>query len=673
MKKIISILISFAILTSFAVNQARAEEKNVLVEALGKLGLTKENLRWTDRHLNDFQTDPFRFPWFDSLHTKPLEVPQEAKITLDRIDACKTIKDYIVALARRSGHEVARFPAGGPQLSETEPLFSEIKDLYKEYGWKISVKSESEIKEKCLVLSDAWQRNLANFIYYAKETKKYRDLALRKIDKPMLEKFLAEIPFLLAETEDWPINAYDCALLFDYAFMYFGASQSAIAADSMIALLSKETPANFDIDTPLGRISITGSETQIHRHENQLLSIDTAGDDKYTGWTGANKSLENPLSACIDFTGNDTYKTDYDHHNAFGSGFLGVGILADLEGDDAYEAKDLSLGAACFGVGILLDKSGNDVYSSRFLTQGSAEFGLGALLDGKGDDVYKAYSYCQGFGFTQAVGLLQDTEGNDVYEANDTDIINPSAQSQLHNTTMGQGAGFGLRAEYYNGHSMSGGCGILQDKTGNDKYSCGVFGQGVAYWHSFGIFSDYSGDDSYLGTWYVQGSCAHFAIAYFQDRAGNDTYQATMATSIGVGHDTSLGYHIDLGGNDTYKAFRTETKDGIESKADAGLVLGCGNNNGMGFFVNIGGDDVYHAKANPSLGMYGGAMPCAGSGMREEMINIGVFIDIGGNDTYEKENIKNNTFWVQKQPDCKRNTDFGVGVDAKEGNAGPLF
>jgi hypothetical protein len=673
MKKYFSIMISFVILTTFANQPAKADEKSILDEAFAKLGLTKENLRWTDRNLNDFQTDPFRFPWFDSLHTKPLEVPHEARITLDRIDACKTLKDYIVALARRSGHEVARFPTGSPQLSDTEPLFSEIKNLYREYGWKMSPKSEVAIKEKCSSLSKAWQINLANFIAYAKETKKYRDLALRKIDKVILDKFRAEIPFLLAETEEWPINAYDCALLFDFAFMYFGASQSAIATDMIIDLIGKEIPTNFYIDTPLGKISITDAQTNTHRHENQLLSIDTAGDDTYTGWAGSNKSLENPLSVCIDITGNDTYKTDYEHHNAFGSGFLGVGILADIEGNDIYEAKDLSLGAACFGVGILLDKTGNDIYSSRFLTQGSAEFGLGALLDNQGDDVYKAYSYCQGFGFTKAVGLLQDSNGNDVYEANDTDIINPSAQSQLHNTTMGQGAGFGLRAEYYNGHSMSGGCGILQDKAGNDKYSCGVFGQGVAYWHSFGIFSDYSGDDSYLGTWYVQGSCAHFAIAYFQDRSGNDTYQATMATSIGVGHDTSLGYHIDLSGNDIYKAFQTETKDGVESKADAGLVLGCGNNNGMGFFVNIGGDDIYHSKASPSLGMYGGAMPCAGSGMREEMINIGVFIDIGGNDTYEKEGVKNNISWVQKKPECNRNTDFGIGIDAKEGNSGPLF
>ncbi len=649
-----------------------AAEPNRLDEAISSLGLTANQVSWDLRQIQDFQQDPFRFPWFDQLHSKPLELPREANSTLSRFESCQNIRDLVVMAARRSAHEVARWPMGPvPEINEKEPLLSSLEELYQSRGWRLSAKSREELKKQCDSLSPAWQKQLAEFIGYTRQAEEYRNLAIRNIKPEQLETIFAQTPIILGETKGWPIEAYDAGLAFDASFMYYGAAQISLAVDSAIALLDKEKPSLFEVDTPLGRITISGGGDDRHDCQKQLLLLDVGGNDSYTGWVAGNNGLENPVSVAIDLSGNDTYKTNYNFHNSMGSGRFGFACLYDAEGDDNYNAIECSQGAASFGVGVLIDKKGNDHYSSINLSQGAAEFGLGILQDQEGTDVYESYFASQGFGFTQGIGLLQDKSGNDTYIANDTDIINSSAQSKEHNTSMCQGAGYGLRAEFDNGHSMSGGVGVLQDMGGDDSYSCGVFGQGVAYWHGMGILSDYAGNDNYKGTWYVQGSCAHFGLAYFQERAGNDTYQATMATSIGVGHDTSVGINVDLGGNDIYNCFRME--DG--KKVYAGLVAGCGNNNGIGILANIGGDDTYDIGATPSLGQYGGPMPCNGGTIRDTMINIGIFLDIGGNDTYTAKHAKENTKWIQEPPkDCPdRKTDFGVGIDAKDGTIKPLF
>jgi len=667
------VIIFLAVLILIIPGFVRAEV-NRFEEALGFLGLEPDNLKWDSRQLGDFHQDPFRFPWFDQIHLQPLTVPQEAKITLERFEDAKTVRDLIIVGAKRSAHEVARWPYGPkPEIKTENPLLEAIKDLYKPYGWRLSAKSEQALKAKCNTLSAKWQNALAEFIGYSVQVKQYRDLAIRKFDKENLQKLWQQTPIILGEGEGWPIEAYDAGLVWDASFMYYGAAQGALSVDAMVKLIAEEKPSDFEVDTPLGLITIS-SELNDHLCRNQLLIIDTKGDDTYTGWVGGNANLDNPFSVCIDVLGNDIYTTDQNVHNCCGSGRFGFGALIDMSGNDVYDTIETSQGSASFGVGILVDQAGDDVYKSMMLSQGAAEFGLGLLQDVSGNDTYETYYCSQGFGFSQGIGLIQDRLGDDTYNANDTDILFPSAQSQNHNTSMSQGAGYGLRAEFDNGHSMSGGCGILQDMGGNDTYSCGVFGQGVAYWHGMGILSDYEGNDSYKGTWYVQGSSAHFGIAYFQDRKGNDTYQATMATSIGVGHDGSLGFHVDLGGNDIYNCWRNETNDGKETRAEAGLVLGCGNANGMGFFVNVGGDDVYDALAGPSLGQFGSSAPCKKGMMRETMLNVGIFIDIGGKDTYKRDFAGNNKNWKAEPPDCSRKQiDFGIGFDVENGSSGPIF
>ena len=669
MKKVLFVIIVLSMLFPAVAKMDTTPDR--FLELLTKAGLKPSDLTWNMWEIGDFQRDPFRFPWFDELHQRPLVVPYDAKLTLSRFEMINTVRDAVVMCARRSGNEVSRWDYGPkPEISKENPFYESLLNMYAEDNWKLPDSAKESLKAKCASLSPKWQAMLAEFVGYASQVRKYRNLAMRKIPCEKWDAVFTRCSMLLDSGSDFPIDTYDAGLEIDFRWLYYAAAQGALAVDKMVALLGEELPTSLEITTPLGAISISGSEVTTHNCISQLLLIDTQGDDNYSGFVGSNASIDNPFSVCIDVSGNDVYADDAGFKPQCGSGRFGFGVLVDMTGDDMYRSATISQGAGCFGVGVLKDMAGNDIYEGKFECQGAAEFGIGVLQDISGNDKYHSYFGSQGFGYTQGIGLLQDKAGDDVYDADDKDIVNPSAQSAQHNASFCQGAGFGARAELDNGHSMSGGVGVLQDIKGNDKYSCGVFGQGVAYWHALGILSDYEGNDSYLGTWYVQGAAAHFGIAYFQDRAGNDTYQATMATSIGVGHDTSLAYHIDLGGDDTYNAWRTENGQ----KVDAGLCVGAGNANGMGFFVNIGGNDKYDVGAGRTLGAYGDPAPCGNGFMREKMINIGVFIDIGGEDSYRVDFAVNNKTWQAQPFDCPdRNIDFGLGGDFADGTVKDLF
>ena len=95
-----------------------------------------------------------------------------------------------------------------------------------------------------------------------------------------------------------------------------------------------------------------------------------------------------------------------------------------------------------------------------------------------------------------------------------------------------------------------------------------------------------------------------------------------------------------------------------------------GNNNGIGTPLVV----TSSMTLAPHLSGYG-PIPCDGGTTRDTMINIGIFLDIGGNDVYTAKHAKENAKWIQEPPkDCPdRKTDFGIGIDAKDGTIKPLF
>jgi hypothetical protein len=447
--------------------------------------------------------------------------------------------------------------------------------------------------------------------------------------------------------------------------------------------------------------------------------LDTGGDDVYLVAAGANTSYFNSVSVAIDLDGADTYGyvevpdpndgtllvSDADGRyspsgtpmtdngpislsdfNRQGAGRLGFAFLFDLGGDDDhYQSLRMSQGFGTLGVGALFDDGGNDVYLAEDGAHGAGVFGIGLLVDAGGDDRYDSFAFSQGFGYVFGLGLLHDAGGADVYHC---DIGDPAwggtplyLSAQLPgtgNSSFCQGAGFGRRADPPGGDGvyMSGGIGVLRDRgTGGDLYTSSVFGTGTGYWFGTGVLSDEGGDDWYDGRWYVQGSTAHFALSIFWDEDGADLYDqgntvcdwvanptcsfAPAATSIGVGHDFSLTWHIDGGGDDVYLG--------------PGLSLGAGNVNGIGVMVNLGGSDTYVSMGDVNSPTLGAANLFEGASLsepRRSIITAGIFVDSGGVDTYELAGMVmpyDDASWERNvatmSMDPTLTSEHGVGLD----------
>ena len=489
---------------------------------------------------------------------------------------------------------------------------------------------------------------------------------------------------------------------FRYGVLYKAAIALAGAVETAQLSRFAGKQAAFNVDTPLGRIIVAGPTDQTYDPGDKkigkaiALLLETGGADTYRIPAGATAGPNNPVSVLVDLGGKDKYgyvkvpstldgkrlpSDEYGRRDGKtgtqaspvslseasrqGAARLGIGLLFDLgtEGD-SYTSLRMSQGFGSLGVGVLYDAGGDDAYRGENGVQGAAVHGIGLLLDAGGDDSYSTYHQSQGYAYVKGVGFLYDKAGADTYFADPGDpaqggdplYYSPQLPGK-GNSSFTQGAGFGRRAagtsaDYY---YMSGGLGVLRDLSGDDKYTCSVFGQGTGYWFGMGILADAAGNDAYDGLWYVQGSDAHFALAVHWDHKGNDTYNGKLkpkATSIGVGHDFSVGWHLDLAGDDSYRA--------------PGLSLGSGNANGIGVMINLGGKDTYDTQGKRTLGGASISKDAA-AGARASVINLGLFVDTGGADTYTISGTtedRNNKSWLYKSSNTTTTTkEWGVGLD----------
>ena len=311
-----------------------------------------------------------------------------------------------------------------------------------------------------------------------------------------------------------------------------------------------------------------------------------------------------------------------------GFGFLGVGMLIDLAGNDVYKAKHFSQGAGILGVGVLWDKVGNDTFSAHTFCQGAGMFGLGMMLDDSGDDVYGCASNGQGSATTLGLGILSDLEGNDKYR-----LACDSTKDAMGGIPgYGQGGALSFRAYPWEKELVAyGGVGMLVDDKGNDEYdSKGWNCQGGSYIMSLGVLVDNGGDDRYdCGT--GQGSGIHVTNAILIDRKGDDVYQGGFRAG-GSGSDRSPGFLIDYEGNDTYKS--ATSSYGTACKPFAYTL-----------FIDYKGDDKYicDKPKGPVLmndwHSFGWVWP-------ESDPNAwpyAICLDLGGRDTYQVRNRNNNS------------------------------
>jgi hypothetical protein len=649
--------------------------------ALAKIGLTKQTARIDRDNMNIYGGDRYRLQLFDLFMNDPYKMPDYVPVLCrSALSNCNSIGLSVMFASLRVKAGVRRGLLSNPvtdyekliygdtmktRVPVADPLAKAIADLYEDAPEGLqNPKSKIQNRGVTALLPDSLNRALALLVKVSDEALEWRDLAFARLSPAQRKKlYRASIDYLVSldsdTTQEEVSRLVEGAIgRIDYEYLNLGATDLGLVLDSVVPRLSRmklPDSLHFSCSTPLGRIVVNGRENNTYEydpHDPPFIILDLGGDDSYT--VGAsNLSVDNPISILIDLGGNDRYESDAKNRPAFGGALLGYSFLVDLQGNDLYRSKNLTQGSGVYGVGVLWDGAGNDTYDAYTVAQGGGSFGLGVLVDKSDDDVYRGYQQCQGYGYTKGCGVLIDSTGNDRYIANDSNIVFPAAQSKEHNTSLAQGMGFGKRADYSDGHSLAGGVGVLIDGTGDDSYSCGIFGQGCSYWYGVGILGDLAGNDSYNGIWYVQGAGAHFGVAMQWDAAGNDHYKATMNMAQGAGHDFTVGWLMDDAGNDIYDA--------------PNLSLGGGNDNGFGYFWDKGGDDVFNVTAGTTLGRANITAP-RGVGLRDYMMCLGVFLHTGsGHCTYPKDKpfAKVGTIWTQAGLNDKEPipTEKGVGLD----------
>jgi hypothetical protein len=382
-----------------------------------------------------------------------------------------------------------------------------------------------------------------------------------------------------------------------------------------------------------------------------LLVLDVGGDDEYEFLA---PSDTHTISVVLDHGGNDRYATTAPGADP-SSATLGYGILWDTEGDDRYQGTEQAQASALFGAALLVDGGGNNRFVASSHSQAHAIGGIAVLASGGGDDEFTAQTYSQGTGGPGGVAVLVDAGGNDHYALTNTPLVRPSPQLPDRNTSMGQGAGYGMRGVFFDGRSTAGGIGMLLDLAGNDRYEAQVFAQGVGYYEGLGMLLDDGGNDRFESAWYAMGAGVHYAAGILLKRGvGNDVYRSSHEIALGSANDFSVGVFVDEGGDDEYSVGQ--------------LSLGVAHANSTGIFVDGAGNDRY-SVASPTCRALGAAYMAAWGNARETLPSLGLFMDLGGTDSYPAHCVRagNNRLWAGPRvwPQLDLRSEAAAGVDGE--------
>ena len=415
---------------------------------------------------------------------------------------------------------------------------------------------------------------------------------LDKIPRDQLYQF-ASMPWQDKAPPLVPKDSFDLLAHVDLNYMSYGAIDYLTLTQGAIKEFQAANVTNFGdfkgctFDTTVGKVAIFGTGDDTISGDYSLV-IDLGGNDKYTGPTATPQSFSAPISTVIDLSGNDTYG-DADSVALLACGNFGIGAIFDLAGNDTYTCKESGIGCAWYGMGLVVDYSGDDVYTTKFQNgQGAAHAGVGMLIDLAGNDKYYTVQESQGFASTLGCGILLDVSGNDIYYADPKGNVDPVFEGRT--TSFVQGAGFGRRADFGDGHSFGGGVGMLVDGAGDDSYTGSVYSQGAGYWWSLGFLEDRSGNDTYYNEQYSGGSAPHFAIGCLVDLSGDDKYNignVNLARQVqACARDGSMAVFIDGSGNDQYN---------FDNFCAGSAHLNC-----ISLFWDRCGDDTYTARSAPT-------------------------------------------------------------------------
>jgi len=692
-----SLLICWLVVFGYSVNAITTayltEQGELFRQVLAAAKLTPDDLKLDQADMALWGGDKYRFKMLDLFFDNPWKISSYTRTISKDLLATKSDLALLASIAHR------RIDAGtNPGLNKD--LLTKYQQQAKKLGDDALAVSLSQLTGKPAdsfknkqyqALPLQLRSEVAQFLLVIPDVLHYRELGLlRSLKKLQLnaDKTYTDVVNSVIQTvnqdtnqaaEDTPeqvllveslLDNVDFKLLNTGAILAISATQQLQNQLSQLNLSALLGDADYTVDTPQGKIIISGKGDRIYPPGDYLLIIDGAGNDTYSGGA-ATRDISHGVSVTIDLAGNDQYSSSQGTVPSFGAGIFGYGVLMDMQGNDTYEAEYTSQGIGIFGTGILYDAQGQDTYRGIGNLQGSGSFGTGLLIDNQGSDRYSLYRYGQGYGFTKGVGLLLDSEGDDHYIGMEDKYPNGGPFGADKHVHFAQGAAYGRRADHSDGHSWAGGIGMLIDGTGNDRYECDVYCQGTGYWYSLGMLVDKTGDDYHRSGVYSLGGSPHFAVGIYQDDSGSDRYKVRISQSLGQGRDWSIGWFEDSAGNDQYLGHHG--------------ILGSADVNGIGVFWDKNGDDTYLSFSEPA---YGQSFVEGASGLRELMFTLGLFVDGGGKDHYllvpEKYNQSkleevdinpkdlvtnpvagNNRVWCRPSIPRDAKRAYGCGIDAQ--------
>jgi hypothetical protein len=672
-------------------------------EAVALTGRDRCGLRFAhsllDRFPPEISHDVMRLSFTDDVHSYWPAAPQFGEEVAATLDAAPD-PSVLLELARYADLRVERPVAPAPVSDAALHLLALVDAAG---GTPNRAMTEAAIEAAIGTLSDARGDALARLFAALVLALEAREAALASY-APLDRAFLFDAPsglFLPGLSFGAPTHLLLGALRGDVDVGRMASASlevlgAAREVQARFAELGSAGVGAISIATPRGAIVI-GSPLD-DRYEgpayaSTLLVLELGGNDTYRAPVGATATVDNGVSVLIDLGGVDDYGyLEVAHpgdvgpagHVRFpsdgrgrgaasssagpfslstssrqGAGRLGIGLLLDLGAEgDHYRSLRMSQGYGALGVGVLYDAGGDDLYEGEAGVQGAAVAGVGLLMDGGGTDRYVTYHASQGFAYTRGVGALYDASGDDTYFAHPSDVLYFSPQSPgMSNSSFVQGVAFGRRDDA-GGLYMSGGLGILRDRAGHDRYTCGIFCQASGYWYGTGLLLEGAGDDHYDGEWYVQAGDAHFAVAVLLDDGGDDVFNETAIrrnAGLGGGHDFSSAWLIDRDGDDLHRG--------------PGLSFGTGHAGGFGAFLDLGGTDTYDATGDLSFG--DASIETPGDPARQMAGSVGIFLERGGTDAYARPTpspLANDATWTQAAHTGENET--GAGLDRETGAIG---
>ena len=682
---------------------------DVLQMALDSVGFSRSDLGYRPKgYWSRFPLDiPYKLTSFDDLFAEPLKLYDYSKTMANAAEKymdsafldSTSLSLYYLTYSLGVDRKLGGFRNYSPNLLQikdsTKPLESAFLSLYELAEKEGLYPSENNyddwetckrfIDQLSAKYSKKIQLVLAKLLINITDIIKWRNTAFRNCDKETMQKIfdIKDMPLTQADGTIYYPELDDIAACIDYPSLHYAALKAAAivqeTADSLLYYHKIDRLEAMCLNTPFGHIYIDNANADQPDSINQngignLITIDLGNDNDYTGPIAANININNPVSILIDLGGDDTYVSD-SLYPSLGAGIVGISVLYDAAGNDAYIGKEYTQGAGLFGVGILYDGSGNDTYKAELSGQGCGYFGIGLCFDASGDDNYYIYGAGQGFGsIGGGVGVLADYKGNDKYTGEPSpevfDLSDYHSQFKINGNGV-QGVGFGRRGDITDGHAWAGGLGAIIDLHGDDYYLSGNWSLGCAYWFSTGIAYDGTGDDIYKSCYFTQGSGAHFCNGILIDEGGNDKHEMyeTAGAGLGFGWDYTNAFLINIGGNDSYRANM--------------ISIGTAEIRSNAFLIDIDGDDTYRLKSG-ALGL--GAVdfreyydkPTPLVTYYSDTKSIGCLLDIGGTDKYlsftdstetDQATAKNNFIWYNpaKTDSTYGANNFGIGIDIKDG------